>query len=180
LAIAAVLLLLPPYGMGPELIENMQFSAWLMLLPLSLLAVLVQTGSEEILFRGYIQQQLAARFSSPWVWMVFPSMVFALGHYVPAQAGENALLIAAWSGMFGILMADLTARAGSLGPAIAVHMMNNVAAMVVISLPDGLNGLSLYTVPFAMSDTEELRAWMPVDFATMLVSWLAARLAIRR
>ena len=76
-------------------------------------------------------------------------------------------------------MADLTARAGTLGPAIAVHLVNNASALIFVSLPDSLSGLSLYTVPYSMSDTEQLRAWLVVDFALMIVGWLAARVAIR-
>jgi uncharacterized protein len=155
-------------------------SRWLLLLPLSLLAVLVQVSAEEIVFRGYVQQQLAARFNSPLIWMVLPSALFALGHYLPAEAGENALMVALWAGVFGILMADLTARSGSLGPAIAVHLWNNVSAILIVSLPDDLSGLALYLTPFSMDDAAAIRTWLPVDFALMLVSWLAARLAIRR
>ena len=99
---------------------------------------------------------------------------------MPEEAGENALLLVIWAVMFGVLMADLTARAGTLAPAIAIHLVNNFIAIVIISLPDTLSGLSLYLSPFSMQDTAELRAWLPVDFAMMLVSWLAARLAIRR
>jgi CAAX protease family protein len=180
LAVGAILLVLPPYDMGGDLRPNLPFTAWLALLPLSLAAVLLQTGAEEFLFRGYIQQQLAARFSSPWVWMVLPSVLFGLGHYLPAQAGDNAAAIALWSGVFALLMADLTARAGTLAPAIMVHMANNVSALLFIALPDGLSGLALFTVPYEMSDAGQIRAWLPVDFAQILVFWLAARLAIRR
>jgi membrane protease YdiL (CAAX protease family) len=158
----------------------MPLGTWILLLAPSLIFVLIQTSAEEIVFRGYVQQQLAARFSSPLVWMVLPAVLFALGHYLPDTAGDNALMIAAWAGMFGILMADLTARAGTLGPAIAVHFWNNVSAILIVSLPDDLSGLALYLTPFGMNDTEALRAWLPVDFAMMIVLWLAARLAIRR
>lgn len=180
LAIGAVLLVLPPYNLGMELVGNLPFSRWLVLLPFGLIAVFIQSASEEILFRGYIQQQLAARFSHPAIWMVLPALLFAFGHYVPADAGDNALLLAIWSGLFGVLMADLTARAGSLGPAIVLHMVNNVSALLFVSLPDNLNGLALYVTPVSMDDTELLRAWLPVDFATTIVFWLGARLAIRR
>ena len=71
----------------------------------------------------------------------------------------------------------VTARAGTLGPAIAVHFFNNVVAIVIVSMPDSLSGLSLFLSPFSMTDAEEVRAWLPVDFAMMVVSWLAARLA---
>jgi len=178
--VGVVIFLLPPWGMDDPYISNMAIGKWVMLLPLSLLGVLIQVSAEEIVFRGYVQQQLAARFRSPWIWMVLPSVIFALGHYLPDQAGENALIIAAWAGIFGILMADLTARAGSLGPAIAVHFCNNVVAILITSLPDDLSGLALYLTPFSMDDSAALRAWLPVDFAMMLVSWLAARLALRR
>ena len=180
LVLGAVVLILPPYSMGAPMVANLGLGLWLVLLPVSLLAVLIQTSAEELLFRGYIQQALAARFNSPLVWMVLPAALFALGHYIPAQAGANAGLIALWSGVFGILMADLTARAGTLGPAIAVHLFNNMIALLIISLPGALSGLALYVLPFQMNDTDSLRGWLLVDFAMMFVSWLAARLAIRR
>ena len=158
----------------------MPFGRWAALLPLSLAALLIQVSAEEILFRGYLQQQLAARFDSPLIWMLVPSVLFAAGHYVPSEAGENALMIALWAAVFGCLMADLTARAGTLGPAIAVHLANNVVAILLISVTDSMNGLALYVSVEATSDPALVRAWLPVDFAMMLVSWLAARLALRR
>ncbi len=178
--LGAVLLVLPPFWQPGDVVANLPLSRWVALLPLSLAGVLIQSSAEEMLFRGYIQQQLAARFASRWVWMVLPSVLFALGHFQPGEAGDNALIIAAWSGVFGLLMADLTARAGTLGPAIAVHLVTNVASLLLVSLPDSLNGLALYTVPYDIADTGALRAWLPGDFAMLLVSWLAARLAIRR
>lgn len=180
IVLGIVLSVLPPYGYGEPLVSNMAVGVWTALLPLSLLAVFVQISAEEIVFRGYLQQQLGARFRSPLVWMVLPSMIFALGHYQPAEAGENAVMITVWAFVFGMLMADLTARAGTIGPALAVHFVNNVMALLITSLPDNLGGLALWHTPFGMEDAETLRAWLPVDFAAMLVSWLVARLALRR
>lgn len=175
-----VVSILPPYDMGAPLVPNLDPLVWAMLLPLSLSAILVQVASEEILFRGYIQQSLAARFSSPLIWMVVPSALFGFGHYLPEEAGDNAWMIALWATVFGVLMADLTARAGTLGPAIAVHMVNNVTAILIVSVPDSLNGLALATTPYSMSEVAEMRSWLWIDFALMFISWLAARVAIRR
>lgn len=180
LAVLAVVIVLPPWDMGGAFVQNLPFARWLVILLPSLVFVLIQVSAEEIVFRGYVQQQLAVRFRSPLIWMVLPSVLFALGHYLPDLAGENALMIAVWAGVFGMLMADLTARAGSLGPAIAVHLLNNVSAMMIVSLPDELAGLALFLTPFGMEDTAALRQWLPVDFAMMFVLWLAARVAIRR
>lgn len=178
--VCAVVGLLPPYGMGAPLVPNLALGVWALLLPVSLLAVFIQTSAEEIFFRGYLQQQLAARFSSPVVWMVLPSILFAFGHYQPGEAGGNAVMIAVWAGIFGLLMADLTARSGSLGPAMAVHFANNAMAFLFTSLPDSLGGLALFHTPFGMEDEAAMRAWMPAEFAMMIVLWLAARLALRR
>ena len=175
-----VVLVLPPWDIGGPLEMNNPPGRWLLVLPFAVLAIMVQVSAEEILFRGYLQQQLAARFSTPLVWIGVPAALFGLGHYMPSEAGENANLIVIWAVVFGILMADLTARAGSLGPAIAVHFVNNFIAIAIIAMPDSLSGLSLYHTPFSMQDTAQVRAWLPVDFAMMIVSWLAARLAIRR
>ncbi len=175
-----VMLALPPYGMGEPLTQNISWSKWLMLLPFAASAVLIQTSAEEILFRGYIQQTLAARFKSPIVWMGLPSALFAAGHYAPGVAGENALLVAVWACVFGFLASDLTARSGTLGPAIALHFFNNVIALLFISLPDTLSGLALYLLPYDMSETGMLRQWLLVDFIAMIVGWLTARFAIRR
>lgn len=179
LALTAVIWVLPPYDMGAPLERNMGFGRWLMLLPVALLAVLIQSGAEEVFFRGYIQQQLAARFRSPVIWMIVPSTLFGLAHYLPDSAGSNAWTIVAWAALFGILMADLTARSGTLGPAIAVHFVNNLSAMVITSVPDEMSGLALYVLPFGMADEAQMAAWLPVDFGFMFVSWLVARLAIR-
>lgn len=175
-----VVAVLPPWGMGGELEANTPPVRWIVVLPFALIAIMVQVSAEEILFRGYLQQQLAARFSSPLVWGVVPAVLFGLGHYMPNEAGDNAYLFIIWAVIFGLMMADLTARAGTLGPAIAVHFVNNTAALLFVSLPDGLSGLSLFVTSFDMADTEQVRAWLPVDFAMMVVSWLAARLALRR
>ena len=179
LALYAVTWILPPWFSGEFLDANLNFSLWLALLPLSLTAVLVQVSAEEILFRGYLQQGLAARFSNPLIWMGVPTLLFAAGHYMPGQAGENALMIAIWSGLFGLAAADLTARSGTLGPAIALHLANNVTALLVISMPGMMSGLSLFTTPFGLEDIADLRPWLIAELAAMLCAWLAVRLALR-
>ncbi|MEL7259986.1 MAG: CPBP family intramembrane glutamic endopeptidase [Pseudomonadota bacterium] len=180
IAVIAALWILPPYDFGGPLERNMALGRWLVLLPIGLVAVLIQVSAEEVLFRGYLQQQFAARFSSPFLWMFVPSAIFGALHYMPESAGSNAVTIAIFAGVFGLITADLTARAGTLGPAIAVHFFNNVQPILISSAPDEMSGLALYVLPFGLSDEAMLAEWLPVDMGWMLVAWLAARLAIRR
>ena len=179
-ALLVALAVLPPWGFDEPLIANRAFWPWLLVLPIALISVLIQTSAEEILFRGYLQQHLGARFSSPWIWMVLPSVLFGLAHYDPQGAGENAWIVVAWATFFGIAMADLTARAGNLGPALAVHFVNNITALLIVAMPDEFGAAALFVLPFDLSDVEMIRAWLPVDFATTFVMWLVARLIIQR
>ncbi|MEM1352911.1 MAG: CPBP family glutamic-type intramembrane protease [Pseudomonadota bacterium] len=180
LVINFAILILPPWTGGVDIEPNVSFSAWLVILPFALIALFVQVSAEEILFRGYLQQQLAARFRSPLVWLLVPSALFGLGHYSPAMAGENAVILAVWSAVFGLAMADVTARAGTLGPAIAIHLVHNAAAILFVSIQDELSGLALYTVSIDLSDAEAIASLFPVEFMSILISWLGARLALRR
>ncbi|WP_371227656.1 CPBP family intramembrane glutamic endopeptidase [Roseovarius sp. 2305UL8-3] len=167
---------------APESLQtsiNMAFGKWLLFLPLTLLGLLIQTSAEELVFRGYLQSQLAARFSHPLVWIVVPSLLFALLHFDPEVMGNSAWLIVVWAGCFGMAAADLTARSGTLGPAIALHLTNNTIA-IALTAPDGnFDGLALYTYPFSMTDADILMAWMPVEMLVLLCTWLVARLTLR-
>ena len=174
-----VVLLLPmPDELSP--VPNLAFSRWILLLPLTVLALLIQTSAEELAFRGYIQSQLAARFPSPLIWIGVPSMLFGLVHYDPSLPTMNAMVIIAWATLFGAAAADLTARSGTLGPAIALHMVNNFNA-IAIAAPDGaFDGAALFTYPFSLASTDALFIWAPVDLMILFCAWLAARLALRR
>ncbi|MFZ5964479.1 CPBP family intramembrane glutamic endopeptidase [Thalassococcus sp. BH17M4-6] len=173
------ILLLPPWDFPGPTDPGIAPGLWLTLLPLSIAALLIQTGAEELFFRGYLQSQLAARFRAPAVWLVLPSALFALGHHTPDLFGENAWLVTLWAFVFGVAMADLTARSGSLGPAMAVHFINNASAILFVSLQGQMSGLALSTLPVATTDIDAMRLLLVVDAAMIGLSWLTARLALR-
>jgi len=162
----------------PPLVPALEPRVWLALLPLALLGVLIQTGAEELVFRGYLQQQLAARFSSPLVWMLLPSALFGMAHYAPGETGENAWLVVAATALFGLIAADLTARSGSLGLAWGLHFANNVLAILVISAMPGLDGLALWRL--GETDPGVLRALLLADMAILIAVWAACCLWLNR
>jgi membrane protease YdiL (CAAX protease family) len=167
-----------PGSVAPQ--PNTDIVTWIGWLPLALAAILLQSATEELGFRGFLQAQIGARFSSPLMWMVLPSVLFALLHADPQTFGSNTWIVMLWAGVFGVLAADLTARAGNLGPAMALHLMNNVSAMLVFALAGHWDGLALQVLPVDPADTAAFRPLILLEGAAMFVSWLAARLAIRR
>ena len=174
LALSAII----PFGYTP--VPNLDLGLWLNFLPLSLVIILGQSGAEELFFRGYLQQQLAARFASPLAWMVLPSALFAMAHYDPASSPTVSWLVVAATGLFGLCAADLTARPGSIGAAWGFHFANNVVAILILSLDGTLSGLSLYVTPFGPEAADTLGPLLLRDMATTLVIWGAIRLAIAR
>ena len=182
---AAVLMLnlaifvLPPYGAEPLRNPNITFGQWMLFLPLGIFGIFLQTSAEELLFRGYLQSQLAARFRSPIVWMLIPSALFAIPHYSPAY-GDAAGIVVIWAFAFGVMASDLTARTGSLGPAIALHFANNIIAVLWIGSPESLGGLAFYHSPYAIADWANSPALFMSEFLILFCSWLVVRIAVRR
>ena len=172
---ASLLQLLDPVPLE----RSLTLGDWLPLLPLTLLGLVIQTGTEEIVFRGYIQSQLAARFHHPAVWMGLPAVLFGMLHYQPGVMGDATWLIVIWAILFGLAAADLTARCGTLGPAIALHLVNNFSAIALVAPTGYFDGLALATYPFGPDDTALLLKWLPMDLMILLCSYLAARLALR-
>ncbi len=153
-------------AMPDNVVENLPYDQWLRWLPLALVFLLIQVSAEEFVFRGYIQQQLAAKFSSPWVWMVIPSLIFGSLHYNPAELGSNAWLAVVQTIFIALLMADLTMRTGNLGAAIGLHFANNVIGVLYTSLGESLSGFSRYVLPLSPEQSAELRPLLMTEVAS--------------
>jgi len=121
-------------------VPNLAVKVWLQYLPYALPVLLIQTSAEELLFRGYLQQQLAVRFRSRAVWMLIPAALFSVGHY-DAEMGDTAWLVVGVTFVFALIAADLVERTGSLGAAIGLHFANNVFALLLVSVKGTITGL---------------------------------------
>lgn len=164
---------------------------WLLLMVPGVAAVFIQVTTEELLYRGYLQQQLAARFRSPIVWMVLPSVYFGAAHYYNGFGPADGLTYAIWATALGLACADLTARTGNIGAAVGLHLANNIFPQLIYAV-EGYPGSGLalflwaYDDPFAYDWdwpyfwTFESLFGLVFSLTMLLILWLAARLAIRR
>ena len=152
---------------------------WALLLLPALGLIALQTGAEELLFRGYLQGQLAARFRSPAIWAVLPSLAFGAAHWSP-QMGGLAWGIVAATALFGLAAADLTALTGRLGAAWGLHFGNNAVALTLIATPEALPGLALWRTPWTLAETPAAPALLALDMALFALIWLAIRTLLKR
>ncbi|MDA8584780.1 CPBP family intramembrane metalloprotease [Rhodobacteraceae bacterium] len=167
-----------PFLDSPSL--NLDPIAWISWLPLALLGILVQTGAEEILFRGYLQSQLAARFKSPVWWLLLPSILFALLHLTPEYSTALATYILLATFAFGVMAADLTARTGSIGAAWGFHFANNTLAILLISSQSTLSGLALFKSSIALDQITHLSPLFVLDIVIVVLVWLLIRRVLAR
>lgn len=118
---------------------------WLVaLVPLALL-VLVQSAGEEVVFRGYLPQQLAARWRSPVVWGFLPAFAFGLAHALNGGALDTfALYYIAAATMLGLVMMAMVWRTGSLAAAMGFHFANNVGALLTVGVAGAAPPVSLW------------------------------------
>ncbi len=176
-AVAAAYLLLWSLAFDSE--PGLRPALWALYALPAMALIAVQTGAEELLFRGYLQTQLAARFRSPLAWAVLPSLAFGALHWDPALPWATAAMIVATTAAFGLIAADLTARTGTLGAAWGLHFANNVAAIALVAPPGLLSGLALRLTPYGEADAIMLPV-LAADLAALGATWLACRWALSR
>lgn len=181
----AVMEAAPPHWPRDQIAMIRPWPVWLSLLPLGLMALLVQTGAEELFYRGYIQQQLAARFDHPLVWMGLTNVLFALAHWQPGDFSIGSVQYIIWAFCFGLACSDLTARTGTLGAALGFHLANNTLAFLFVGeemAPDSGLALVLFT-PGVISGGggDDLIAFgFALELLGVALMWAVARLILRR
>ncbi len=182
--------MLPPWINPAEVEQAHGFGTWLALIPVTLAVLLVQVGTEELFFRGYLQQQFACLSRSPWAWMVVPSVIFGGLHYWNGNGPAEGVLWAVWATALGMACADLTARTGNIGAAVGLHLANNAFALLVVHVADWpTSGVALFLYPYQdpalLSGGLETLAepWMIFEAIvlglTTWIMWLTARIALR-
>ena len=178
-AVAAIFYV-PFLPFSEPLLPNMELTLWVMWLPIALFVVLLQTGSEEILFRGYLQSQLAGRFQSAFVWMLLPAMVFAAAHYSPDLPSQAAAAYIVATLLFGLIAGDVTARTGNIGAAWGIHFANNVMAILILSADETLSGLAAYRLPTSFKELSLTSPLIILDLAVMFLTYVVIRRIIGR
>ena len=92
-----------------------------------ILIIIFAPISEEMFFRGFVYGGLRTRMGL-WPAAAISAIVFGLPHITSADISIVPPLV-----IFGLLLAWLYEYTGSLGPPIALHMINNAIAFAVIT-----------------------------------------------
>jgi membrane protease YdiL (CAAX protease family) len=124
-------------------IETSYIKEWLPWVLPALLVIFIQVSAEEVLFRGYLLQQLRARFRSYWIWAIIPSFLFGIAHYDFSTFENNTFIYMLNAFVFGVLASILTVQSNNISYALGMHFINNIIGVLFFGLGDTLSDLSL-------------------------------------
>ena len=156
---------------GPPARSSVSVGVWAgWLVPLALL-VFAQASGEELIFRGYLLQQLAARWRSALVWGFLPAFLFGIAHLDPTRDATMNFVYVSTTAVFGVIAALLVWRTGSLAAAMGLHAGNNFGAICLTGLEGVASGSQLWVYDEAVK-----QPLIMVDFVlmTLLLIWLAS------
>ncbi len=102
-------------------------------LVLAFFAVLVQSGSEELVCRHFMQQHLRRRYHNPWLEILLPGLFFASLHLMNPGLTATAVISLV---LCGILLGACIYFFDSLWLVIGFHTMWNFTQNVLFGLPN--------------------------------------------
>ena len=111
--------LVTDFALFEAFIDNFQWSSFLITFVLSAFGLFIQTYWEELIFRGYLLQNIGRKFVALWVPNLIIAALFALAHF---GYGFSSLLS---SGIYSVFLVFITLKDEGIERASGIHFMNN-------------------------------------------------------
>jgi membrane protease YdiL (CAAX protease family) len=154
--VTAVALNLIAYVLEPDAFRFAGFDpgSWIPMLLIAAVAFFVQASTEEMVFRGYLAQFVAAFTRSPLLILGVPALVFALPHFGNVAGAASLLGLLPYM-LMGLTYGLLAWRSGSLWMSAGVHLGNNwFITMFVGNAAEKIPKVSLFTTHGSSSAPE--------------------------
>ncbi len=127
------ILLLLDVIMGSKLIYNLDIANFIFLLMLSATLLVLQTSVEEVLFRGYLFQQLGKIFPASWIGILITGILFGLMHGSNPEIIELGKFFILFYIVTGLFLGVITEMDGGLELSLGYHAANNIFASVIVT-----------------------------------------------
>jgi membrane protease YdiL (CAAX protease family) len=126
--ILLALYLLIDYQLDPEnYILQFDLGNFIVLTIISFVFIPLQTTSEEILFRGYLTQGLAAWTKNRWLAFILPGVIFGLIHFANPEVKEFGFWLAMPQYIFlGLLFGFIAVLDDGIELPMGMHAANNI------------------------------------------------------
>lgn len=136
----------------------------------------IQTGLEEVVFRGYLIQGLSQIFKNGFVPLIITSLLFGLAHMSNPEVKAYGwpIMLTYFCG-FALFMGALTLLDEGLELAFGIHFANNIMSSVLVSSPNSV--IKTYSIFETKSEDPytEIWVWLGMATVTFIIFWLKYR-----
>jgi membrane protease YdiL (CAAX protease family) len=129
-----VYLVIDYYSNSENFVVNYNVSSLLPLIIISVFLLPFQVAYEEVLFRGYFAQGVAAWTKSRWWAIIIPGIIFGLMHAInPEVKAFGFWFVMPQYMIFGLLFGLVTILDDGIESALGAHIANNVFASIFVT-----------------------------------------------
>ena len=148
------------------------------LLALSCMLLLVQTSTEEALFRGYLTQFIATVTDSRAILVFLPSLLFMFAHFGNPEVLRQPQILFFYFG-FGVFTSLIVLRERGLELAIGAHFSNNLVNSVFARGDDSIfQTPAIFVLPTSVEATPLAVAF--TGSFTPVIYWFLTAMLLRR
>ena len=132
--ITTVFTLVSVYYIAPEeYVNNFDTTKFLILLPIAIILVPLQTSFEEYLFRGYMMQGLGIWAKNKWLPLLVTSVLFGLMHIANPEIGKIGYVLLVYYIGTGFFLGIMTLMDEGLELALGFHAANNLFGVLLVT-----------------------------------------------
>lgn len=156
--------------------EDMKFQFdpmnFIYLVAVCLILMPIQTGTEELIFRGYLVQGLSQVFKNGITPLIITSLLFGLVHMTNPEAKEYGwIMMLPYYSLFGFFLGAITLLDEGLELAMGIHCANNIISSLLITSPNGVLKTDAVFVTTAENPGSEFLTWLVMAALTFTIFW---------
>jgi uncharacterized protein len=132
----------------------------------------IQTGTEELIFRGYLVQGLSQVFKNGIVPLIITSCLFGLAHMTNPEAKTYGWLVMfPYYAVFGFFLGAITLLDEGLELAMGIHCANNLISGLLVTSPNGVLKTDAIFVASTENVGSEFVTWFIMASITFIIFW---------
>lgn len=147
-----------------------------MLVLVSVIFLPIQSGLEEVVFRGYLLQGISLVTKNGLVTVIITALLFGLMHMSNPEVKEHgwAIMLPYYS-VFGLFLGVLALLDEGLELALGIHCANNIISSMLVTTPNGVLQTDAVFVSPSENPVAELLLWLVLSSITFIIFWLKYR-----
>ncbi len=155
-----------------NMVFDLQLPGFLFSLVLMVIFMPIQTGIEEVIFRGYLIQGLSQIFKSGIIPLAITSLLFGLAHMSnPEVQAYGWPIMLTYFVFFALFMGALTLLDEGLELAFGIHFANNIVSSILVNSQDSvIKPYSVFTEKTS-NPYIEIALWFCMALITFGIFW---------